>query len=106
MDESTELGPLVSLAQQQRVLQMVEEAETAGVNLLTGGRPPAELGPGFFVAPTVFGRVPDDAAIAREEVFGPVGVVTRFTDEDDALRIAHATDFGLAAGVWRPTSVR
>lgn len=99
LEESSELGPLVSLVQQQRVLQMVEEAENAGLQRLTGGRAPAELGPGFFVSPVVFGRVPDDAAIAREEVFGPVVSLHPWSAEDAVLAQVNGLEVGLTASI-------
>ena len=99
MDERSDLGPLVSQAQQQRVLHLVDEAERAGSALLTGGRAPTALGPGFFVSPAVFGRVDDKALIATEEVFGPVISMHAWSDEDDVVERVNASPLGLTANI-------
>lgn len=96
-----DLGPLISAAQRDRVHGFVERAR-ADARLVLGGGPPADrrLRDGFFYSPTLFDEVPPDAAIAREEVFGPVLAVSTFRDLDEAARLANATDFGLVAAVW------
>ncbi|NBI48778.1 MULTISPECIES: aldehyde dehydrogenase [Burkholderia] len=96
----TQLGPVISERSRQRILAMLERAQQAGAKLLTGGGTPAGLGAGFFIEPTVLYDVDPDSEIGQEEVFGPVTVVMPFDDEADALRIANATQFGLAASVW------
>ncbi|WP_020664696.1 aldehyde dehydrogenase [Amycolatopsis benzoatilytica] len=98
----TEMGTVACQAQYDKVLHYIEMAKAEGAQLATGGGRPADpaLDEGLFVQPTVFTGVTNDMRIAREEVFGPVAAVIKFTDEDDAVRIANDTPFGLAAGVW------
>ncbi|NKZ10800.1 aldehyde dehydrogenase [Mycolicibacterium septicum DSM 44393] len=102
LDPDTEMGTVACQAQFDKVLHYIEVAKQDGACLATGGARPTdpELSQGLFVQPTVFTHVTNDMRIAREEVFGPVAVVIKFTDEDDAVRIANDTSFGLAAGVW------
>ncbi|TVT48807.1 aldehyde dehydrogenase [Amycolatopsis rhizosphaerae] len=102
LDPETELGTVACQAQYDKVLHYIEVAKADGAHLATGGGRPDDpaLAKGLFVRPTVFTGVTNDMRIAREEVFGPVAVVIGFTDEDDAVRIANDTSFGLAAGVW------
>ncbi len=97
MDERTQVGPLVSAAHRARVLSYVDRGLAEGAQRVTGGDLP---GPGYFVAPTVFRGVTTEMTIAREEIFGPVLSVLSFDDLDDCARIANATEFGLAAGIW------
>jgi aldehyde dehydrogenase (NAD+) len=98
-DGSTMLGPLVSSAQLQRVRDYIGKGISEGATLVTGGADPVQ-DKGYFVAPTVFSGVTQDMTIAREEIFGPVLVIMPYTDEDDAVRIANDSDYGLAGGVW------
>ena len=102
LDPETTLGPLASKQQQQRVREFIDRGVAEGAALLTGGaEAPAGVNPaGYFVAPTVFGRVRWDASIAQEEIFGPVLSIIAYQDEDDAVRIANSTPYGLAGGVW------
>jgi acyl-CoA reductase-like NAD-dependent aldehyde dehydrogenase len=100
-DEATRLGPLVSETQRERVRGYIEKGEAEGAKLLTGGAaPPEGLERGFFVQPTVFSEVTPEMTIAQEEIFGPVLVIQPYEDEEDAVRIANATVYGLAGGVW------
>ncbi len=100
-DPATKLGPLVSAPQRKRVRGYIAKGEAEGAKLLTGGeKPPEGLDRGFFVRPTVFSEVTPEMTIAREEIFGPVLAIQPYTDERDAVRIANATDYGLAGGVW------
>jgi aldehyde dehydrogenase (NAD+) len=100
-DPGTKLGPLVSAAQRERVRDYIAKGEAEGAKLVTGGTDaPAGLERGFFVRPTVFSEVTAEMTIAREEIFGPVLAIQPYDDEDDAVRIANATDYGLAGGVW------
>lgn len=92
------MGPMVSLAQRDRAVAMVSDAETAGARVATGGR--AMNIPGFFMEPTVLSDVTADMTIAQQEVFGPVVSVLRFRDEDEAVRIANGTAYGLVGGVF------
>ncbi|HEU5141665.1 MAG TPA: aldehyde dehydrogenase family protein, partial [Solirubrobacterales bacterium] len=100
-DPSTRLGPLVSDVQRQRVRGYIEKGEAEGAKLLTGGTaPPDGLDRGYFVRPTVFSEVTPEMTIAQEEIFGPVLVIQPYDDEDDAVRIANDSVYGLAGGVW------
>ncbi|WP_104190573.1 aldehyde dehydrogenase [Cryobacterium sp. Y82] len=101
--DDLEVGPLISETQRQRVFALVEEAVQQGATLLTGGvtAPHAPgLEQGFFAAPTVLGGVTPSMTVASAEVFGPVQCVIVFDDEDEAVRIANGTDYGLAAAVF------
>ncbi|MBV9593083.1 MAG: aldehyde dehydrogenase [Actinobacteria bacterium] len=102
LDSSSQISPVASRAQLAKVLSYIDIAKNEGAEALTGGgRADApELANGFFVKPTIFLNVTNDARIAREEVFGPVGAVIRFDDEDDAARIANDTIYGLAGAIW------
>ncbi|WP_432975865.1 aldehyde dehydrogenase family protein [Dactylosporangium sp. CA-233914] len=94
----TRLGPLASAAQRDRVLGYVQRGLADGATMAFGGGavPPV----GYYVAPVIFTGVDPDAAIAQEEIFGPVLSIIRYHDEDDAVRIANATKYGLAGAVW------
>lgn len=99
-DPKTTFGPLASAQQMARVLRYIEGAKADGARLVTGGnRVLAETG-GFFVEPTVFSDVSPTAAIAQEEIFGPVLAVIPFEDEAEAVRLANGTVYGLTAYVW------
>ncbi len=97
---STDLGPLVSAAQRQRVEGYVDRARKAGARVLTGGRRPAQMGKGFYYEPTIITDVGDDAEIVCQEVFGPVVVVLPFDTEEEAIRRSNSVVYGLAASVW------
>ncbi|WP_406841182.1 aldehyde dehydrogenase family protein [Streptomyces sp. AHU1] len=92
-DERTQMGPLISAAQRERVRSYVD-ADAPGI------RGKAPEGPGFWFAPTVLTGVEPGARVAVEEVFGPVAVVLPFEDEADAVRLANATDYGLSGSIW------
>jgi len=101
LDESTQLGPVASAGQQEKILEYVELGKREGT-LVSGG---AALegdayDEGHFVAPAVFADLPSSSALIREEIFGPVLTVQRFADEDEAIALANDTAFGLAAGLW------
>jgi acyl-CoA reductase-like NAD-dependent aldehyde dehydrogenase len=97
----TRLGPLVSSVQRDRVRDHIARGPAEGARLVCGGaEPPADRPTGYFVQPTVFSDVTPDMTIAREEIFGPVLVLIPYEDEDDAVRLANDTDYGLAGGVW------
>ena len=103
LDPETQVGPLVTAAHRDRVVAHIEKAKAEGVELRLGGgrlELPGELARGNFVAPTIFADPESRATITREEVFGPVAVVERWSDEDDAIARANATEYGLGAGVW------
>lgn len=99
-DEATQMGPLISARQRERVLGYVGLGE--GTVVAGGGTPslPAPLDGGFFVEPAVIRDVTNDMRVAQEEIFGPVAVVIPFSDEDDAIRKANDIRFGLGAAIW------
>ena len=100
-EATTRLGPLVSDVQRERVRGYIRKGVEEGARLVTGGdEPPEGLRTGFFVRPTVFSGVRSDMTIAREEIFGPVLSIMPYEDEDDAVRIANDSEYGLAGGVW------
>jgi aldehyde dehydrogenase (NAD+) len=98
-DEGTRVGPMVSAAQRDRVRGYIERGLAEGAVLAAGG-PQPPLPRGFYVAPTVFAGVRPEMAIAQEEIFGPVLAVLPYADEDEAVRIANGTPYGLAGAVW------
>jgi 1-pyrroline dehydrogenase len=97
-EEDTELGPLVSADQRERVAGFVDRAVGAGARVVTGGAPGD--GPGFYYQPSVVVDVDQDSEIAQKEVFGPVVSVQRFTDEAEAIAWANGVEYGLSASVW------
>jgi acyl-CoA reductase-like NAD-dependent aldehyde dehydrogenase len=97
-DESTTMGSLINERQRDRVLGYIERGQEEGAELVTGGGRPDR--PGYFVEPTVFAGGGNETTIAREEIFGPVGLVLPFDDLDEAVRQANDTPYGLAAYVW------
>jgi betaine-aldehyde dehydrogenase len=100
-DEATQMGPLVSFAQREKVLSYIEKGKAEGATLICGGGIPNTIsGEGFYIQPTVFADVTDDMTIAREEIFGPVMCVLDFDSEEEAITRANATEFGLSAGVF------
>jgi acyl-CoA reductase-like NAD-dependent aldehyde dehydrogenase len=100
-DESTRLGPLVSEQQRERVRGYIRKGQEEGAKLVAGGDdPPEGKDKGYFVKPTVFSDVTPDMTIAQEEIFGPVLVLMPYDDEEEAVRIANSTVYGLAGGVW------
>ena len=106
-ESSTRLGPLVSDVQRERVRGYIEKGVDEGARLITGGvEPPEGLERGFFVRPTVFSEVEAEMTIGQEEIFGPVLVIQPYEGEDDAIRIANSTEYGLAGGVWSADSER
>ncbi|MFN2616944.1 MAG: aldehyde dehydrogenase family protein [Thermoleophilaceae bacterium] len=98
LDPDTQLGPLVSAEQEERVRGYIEKGKAEGAELVTGGN--GADGEGYFVEPTLFTATSDDLTIAREEIFGPVLVAMPYEDIEEVARRANDTEFGLAAGVW------
>ena len=99
--ESSVLGPLVSAAQRERVRGYIRRGREEGAKLVTGGEEaPEGLERGNFVRPTVFSEVTPEMTIAQEEIFGPVLAIMPYEDEEDAVRIANDSQYGLAGGVW------
>ncbi|TMF38739.1 MAG: aldehyde dehydrogenase family protein [Chloroflexi bacterium] len=106
IDPVTQMGPLVSKTQMERVLGYISVGNREGARLLAGGGRPAGLDSGYFVKPTVFAHVDSNMRIAREEIFGPVVSAIPFTDEDDLVAKANSTIYGLVAGVWTSNVAR
>ena len=105
-DMKTGMGPLIREAQRERVERYVAAGNAEGARLACGGGRPAGLERGFFFEPTLFADVRSSMTVAQDEIFGPVGVVIPFEDEEDAIRIANDTRYGLAASVWHPDATR
>ena len=99
-DENSQLGPLVSERQRDRVLGYIAKGVEDGATLATGGGRPGALDRGYYVEPTVFGNVDNASAIGSEEIFGPVLAVIKANDEQDAVKIANDTIYGLNASVF------
>ena len=93
------MGPVVSKRQMDRVMSYIELGVEEGATLLAGGKARPDKGGGYFIEPTCFADVTNDMRIAREEIFGPVLVLIPFEDDDDAVRIANESDYGLSGGV-------
>lgn len=100
-DPQTNFGPLVSFAHMESVLRFIESGKNSGARLLCGGErvTHGEFGKGAYVAPTVFSDCRDDMEIVREEIFGPVMSILSYQSEEEVVRRANDTTFGLAAGV-------
>jgi acyl-CoA reductase-like NAD-dependent aldehyde dehydrogenase len=100
-DPATEIGPLVARRQQERVRSYIEDGQREGARLVAGGGDlPPGLGSGWYVRPTLFADVDNRMKIAREEIFGPVLSVIPYRDDEDAIRIANDSDYGLSGSVW------
>jgi 5-carboxymethyl-2-hydroxymuconic-semialdehyde dehydrogenase len=99
-DPRTELGPLIRAEHHERVLGYIESAREQGARILAGGRRPDDLPEGNFLQATVIADVNEGMKVFQEEIFGPVLVAMPFSDEDEAIRLANATQYGLAAYVW------
>jgi aldehyde dehydrogenase (NAD+) len=98
-EPSNVMGPLISARQRDRVMSYIESGKAEGARLIAGGNVATGKGSGFFVEPTCFVDVTNDMKIAREEIFGPVLVVIPFEDDEDAIRIANDSDYGLSGAV-------
>jgi aldehyde dehydrogenase (NAD+) len=107
LDLTTQVGPITTRPQYEKVLDYIRIAQAEGAVCRLGGGPASrpECGDGWFVEPTIFTDVRPEMRIANEEVFGPVLSIIPFDDEEEAIRIANGTLYGLAAGVWT-TSMR
>jgi betaine-aldehyde dehydrogenase len=107
LSETTRLGPLSSQMQLERVRSYIKKGVAEGAELLTGGAEQPEGVPGgYFVKPTVFGKVKNSMTIAQEEIFGPVLSIISYKDEEEAVRIANDTPYGLAGAVWSGDEAR
>lgn len=105
-DETTTLGPVATDKQRERVLAYIQSGLDEGVRLLTGGMDaPVGIERGYFVLPTVFSG-DNSSRVAREEIFGPVIVITPFADDEEAIAIANDSPYGLAAGIWSADTKR
>jgi betaine-aldehyde dehydrogenase len=104
--DGVKMGPLVSAPHFEKVMGYIELGRDEGATVLTGGGRPDGLDRGYYVAPTIFTDVTDDMRIWREEIFGPVLSVMRFSDEAEAIRLANDTPYGLAATVLSANEVR
>ncbi|MEO6248237.1 MAG: aldehyde dehydrogenase family protein [Sphingomicrobium sp.] len=93
------MGPVVSKRQMDRVMSYIELGQQEGATMIAGGKARPDKGGGYFIEPTCFADVTNDMRIAQEEIFGPVLVVIPFEDDEDAIRIANASDYGLGGGV-------
>jgi gamma-glutamyl-gamma-aminobutyraldehyde dehydrogenase len=99
-DPNTQTGPLINRAARDRVAGAVEAARTGGARVHTGGLPPGLPPHGAYYPPTVITHVPEESDVLTKELFGPVVTVQPFAAEDEAIRLANATEYGLAASVW------
>jgi aldehyde dehydrogenase (NAD+)/phenylacetaldehyde dehydrogenase len=100
LDPSTQLGPLVSAEQQERVMGYIESGRAEGAEVIAGGEAALADSGGYFVAPTLFSTTSDELKIAREEIFGPVLVASPYESLEEVAERANAGEYGLAAGVW------
>ncbi|WP_426245444.1 aldehyde dehydrogenase family protein [Nocardioides sp. LHG3406-4] len=100
LDPATQIGPMATRAHRDRVEAYIATGVAEGARLLVGGGRPVDLPDGWFVEPTLFVGVDNASTIAREEIFGPVLSVIRHEDEDDAVRLANESDYGLGGTVW------
>jgi len=106
MDEGTLLGPIVSKGQYDKILSAIERARIDGATVAYGGSRPAGLNSGYFLEPTVLTNMSEDSYVWKEEIFGPVVCVKPFKDEDEAIRMANDSRFGLAAAVMSKDVIR
>ncbi|CPR17413.1 aldehyde dehydrogenase family protein [Brenneria goodwinii] len=104
--QGVQLGPLISAGQYDKVLQAIERGKREGATLAYGGRRPAHLDRGWFIEPAIFLDTPTESALWTEEIFGPVLAVRRFRDEEEAVRLANDSRFGLAAAVMSADTQR
>lgn len=99
-DPSVGYGPLIREAARRRTEEYVAIAQGEGARLVAGGRRPEGLDRGFYYEPTLFDDVRNDSRLAQEEVFGPIGVVIGYDDDEEAIALANASDFGLSGAIW------
>lgn len=100
LDEGVQMGPLVSSMQYEKVKKYIQVGIDEGAKLSSGGAMPLHLSKGYFLQPTIFENVTEDMRIAKEEIFGPVVALMKFSTEEEAIKIANNTEYGLAAGIF------
>jgi len=100
LDETTRIGPMITREHMERVLGYIEIGKAEGARLITGGSRILEETGGYFIDPTIFDNATNDFRIAQEEIFGPVLTVVTFDGEEEAIRLANATEYGLAASLY------
>jgi acyl-CoA reductase-like NAD-dependent aldehyde dehydrogenase len=100
LDPATQIGPLVAERQRTRVMGYLDSGRSEGARVVVGGGRPKDLSKGWFVEPTIFADVNNGMKIAREEIFGPVVSVIPYDGEDEAVKIANDSDYGLCGTVW------
>jgi aldehyde dehydrogenase (NAD+) len=105
-DPKTKLGPLASAHQRETVLGYVDKGKQEGAELIAGGDRPAAMSKGFYVEPTIFANVDNRMSVAQEEIFGPVLSIVPYDTEDEAVRLANDSMYGLSGGVWGGTPER
>jgi succinate-semialdehyde dehydrogenase/glutarate-semialdehyde dehydrogenase len=98
LDPATDVGPIVSAVERDKLVEQVAAAVAAGGKVLAGGTPP--VGKGWYFPPTVISGVPRGSAAAKEEIFGPVAMLFRVRDAEEAVSVANETPFGLGSSVW------
>jgi acyl-CoA reductase-like NAD-dependent aldehyde dehydrogenase len=102
-DPATQIGPMVTRRQQQRIRGYIDRGRYEGARLLLGGTElPDGIDRGWYIRPTLFADVDNSMRIAQEEIFGPVLCVIAYSDDEEAIRLANATDYGLSGSVWTP----
>jgi acyl-CoA reductase-like NAD-dependent aldehyde dehydrogenase len=106
LDPDTQIGPMASDRQRDRVEGYIAKGKSEGARLVTGGGRPASRDKGWFVEPTIFADVDNNHTIAQEEIFGPVLSLIKYTDDADAVRIANDSEFGLGGSVWTSDDAR
>jgi acyl-CoA reductase-like NAD-dependent aldehyde dehydrogenase len=108
LDYETQMGPLISEAQLKKVIEFVNKAKKEGAKLLCGGARPSgpQLKNGYFFEPAILAEVSPQAGIFREEVFGPVVCLNKFSKIEEAVELANASDFGLACAIWSQDTAR
>jgi acyl-CoA reductase-like NAD-dependent aldehyde dehydrogenase len=102
LDPNTQIGPLVNASQLRKVERYIQQGLADGGTVTTGGKRASDLPNGYFIEPTIFAGLDNGSVVAREEIFGPVLTVIAYDDEEDAIRIANDSEYGLGGTVWSP----
>jgi acyl-CoA reductase-like NAD-dependent aldehyde dehydrogenase len=108
LDFQTQMGPLISSAQRDKVISFINKAKEEGLDIVTGGEAPADknLATGFFFKPTLIENVPPESSLFQEEIFGPVATLTKFSSTAEAISLANSSEFGLAACIWGKDEIK